>query len=117
MVCGRDYHGGNAQDGCGHSFNWNDALPYNQDEGAHLPAGDAAEVPVRPEAAAEVTHEIAAGIPMQCSLCEQPIVGPRFSCVNCPPDTFDVCVQCEGSLSCEVGSAHDHRHTFQVITE
>jgi hypothetical protein len=22
MVCGRDYHGGNAQDGCGNRFDW-----------------------------------------------------------------------------------------------
>lgn len=28
MVCGRDAHGGNQQDGCGFRFNWNMALPY-----------------------------------------------------------------------------------------
>jgi hypothetical protein len=28
MVCGRDYHGGNDQSGCGQSFTWEQAKPY-----------------------------------------------------------------------------------------
>ncbi|CAF3153334.1 unnamed protein product, partial [Rotaria sp. Silwood2] len=28
MVCGRDYHGGNDQSGCGQSFSWDQAKPY-----------------------------------------------------------------------------------------
>jgi len=31
MRCGRDYHGGNAQNGCGASFRWTNALPYSTD--------------------------------------------------------------------------------------
>jgi hypothetical protein len=28
MTCGQDYHGGNLQSGCGHSFTWDQAKPY-----------------------------------------------------------------------------------------
>lgn len=28
MVCGRNWHGGNTQDGCGGEFDWADARPY-----------------------------------------------------------------------------------------
>lgn len=28
MVCGRDYHGGNQQSGCGKNFSWDQAQPY-----------------------------------------------------------------------------------------
>ena len=28
MVCGRNYHGGDQQSGCGQGFRWSQALPY-----------------------------------------------------------------------------------------
>ena len=28
MVCGRNYHGGDDQSGCGHGFRWSAAPPY-----------------------------------------------------------------------------------------
>lgn len=28
MVCGRNYHGGDQQSGCGQAFKWSQALPY-----------------------------------------------------------------------------------------
>ena len=117
MICGRDYHGGNAQDGCGHHFDWGNAGPYQQDaDGPAVGAGGADAAPA-PEQAAEVAHEIMEGVPVTCSLCAEPIVGPCFACVNCPPAETNICVKCEGGLSCEPGSVHDHTHTFIIKTE
>ena len=45
MVCGRNYHGGDVQDGCGASFNWTSAKRYK----ASVDRAAAAQVAVRAE--------------------------------------------------------------------
>ena len=74
MRCGQDAHGGNVQNGCGASFSWSSARPYN-------PAAVAAARPpmqvVREEDMIRGEHE---GI--SCSLCGYVNI-IRFICVSC----------------------------------
>ena len=108
MVCGRNYHGGDVQDGCGASFNWSSAKRYK----ASVDRAAAAQVAVRAEDLVRGEHE---GI--RCMLCGvEPIVGPRFECLHCRSTVegrFNACINCEPRLH-EPG-AHPAGHCFQPI--
>lgn len=117
MKCGEDYHGGNPQNGCGHTFNWKSAPRYEPD------AGNQREVPrfdaQPPEQVQNVRHKICEGIDMTCDLCGSPIRGPLIQCVNCPE--FHVCISCDAATSITSsntekvdGSAHPAGHVFRV---
>ena len=111
MTCGRDAPdkgGGNAQDGCGATFNWSAAPQYKRK------ASDTARLPktladIDPTLASEVKHHImavadggtTAGVIMRadssdfrlkCSHCAHEIVGPLFRCIHCRD--FSVCIDC-----------------------
>jgi hypothetical protein len=104
MVCGRSYHGGDQQPGCGLEFNWSTAKKY--------------------EVRLEQTHEMPAWAPSRlrgrhafhpftgCSMCgSNCIAGPRFRCIHCP--AFDVCGNCEPKL----GDVHPADHVFEILFE
>jgi len=103
MRCGRDYHGGNVQDGCGHQFDWAMAEPYQSV--LEKPTEEKQDIDI-PEIAREYVHE---GI--ACDRCHQVIKGLRFRCINCP--TCDFCEKCElqGTM------AHDKDHIFEIMTK
>jgi len=103
MKCGSNYHGGNVQPGCGHSFNWANAPRYQRrvEREQELPALD---VPAAKLRSAGVRHFF-----VSCSLCQRCVRGPRFRCVHC--EAFDVCLACEPRLAQE----HPHDHVFEVI--
>lgn len=103
MVCGRDYHGGNVQDGCGNSFNWSKAQPYVSQAGTG-PKQEDATIEI-PDIVREKVHN---GI--TCDACKEPIKGLRITCVHCPAVDF-----CE---SCEVTETLKHKkdHIFKVLT-
>ncbi len=73
MVCGKDYHGGNTQNGCGHKFNWKQAVPYVRETGA------AASVAAAPPKVTAFVHPF-----VSCDLCRGEVRGLRSECLNCP---------------------------------
>lgn len=93
MVCGRDFHGGNQQDGCGHKFDKTKARKYKS-EGVRRREVDALDVSA-PDFQA-LKHEIVAGTSIKCDGCREDIVGPRFECVHCP--AYNLCAGCESTL-------------------
>ena len=66
MVCGRNYHGGNVQDGCGAHFNWSQAEPYHS-ETLRRPDQEELKIDI-PEIAREYVHT---GI--VCDICHEEI--------------------------------------------
>ena len=65
MVCGRNYHGGNIQDGCGHHFNWSQAQPYR----STVPKPEEGKLTIEiPEIAREAVH-----VGVTCDLCHNEI--------------------------------------------
>ncbi|GAB5370602.1 hypothetical protein AAMO2058_001507400 [Amorphochlora amoebiformis] len=89
MICGKNYHGGGKQNGCGAKFNWSSASRYR--------AGKAKQKrlnfdKIRPEKELDKWVELD-GEPMKCELCKDQIMGIRLQCVNCP--YFNICATCE----------------------
>jgi len=103
MICGRNWHGGNIQDGCGEEFLWSLAKPYEPAVEKFKKLDETVEIP---EIAREYVHE---GI--ACDICHKIIKGLRFRCINCPG--CDFCERCElkGTM------AHDKDHIFEIITK
>ena len=93
MVCGRDYHGGNQQDGCGHKFDKTKARKYKS-TGVQRREVGALDVSA-PDFQA-LKHEIVAGTSIRCDDCREDIVGPRFECIHCP--AYNLCARCESKL-------------------
>ena len=61
MICGRNWHGGNIQDGCGHHFNWSQAEPYH----STVPKPEEGKLTIEiPDIAREAVH-----IGVTCDLC------------------------------------------------
>ena len=111
MVCGRNYHGGDVQDGCGHQFDMSDARPY---ESGRAQARRVDVKKVKPEQAKHLWMEN--GEPIVCDMCEKAIEGPvRLQCACCP--YFNVCAACEPN---SVGhrkapATHSADHYFKII--
>jgi len=103
MVCGRNYHGGNVQDGCGNRFRWSEAQPYQST--LAKPNEEKVNVEI-PDIVREFVHQ---GV--CCDICHQEIKGLRFSCINCP--CCDFCEKCE----MEGTMAHAKDHLFQIISK
>ena len=115
MVCGRNYHGGDVQMGCGKPFSWSQARPYVADIGDRKTKDELASSSIVLQAT--VDHMIFEGEPMLCDSCRQaqhifilfidlfdnlvclivivlqPIRGPRIKCINCPD--HNICLICD----------------------
>lgn len=103
MVCGRNYHGGNDQQGCGHAFDWSQAPPYQpRVERMH-------ELPEMDEAAARLHGASVQHFFSMCSLCQKSIRGPRLRCIHC--EVYDCCLDCELKLA----DVHPPEHVFEII--
>lgn len=106
MVCGRNYHGGNDQQGCGHSFAWDSAPKYQprMERIFELPKLDfSSEAKVQ---SAYVRHLFTT-----CNLCQKSLRGPRFHCIHC--EAFDCCIDCEKQLA----QSHSQEHVFDILFE
>eukprot|EP00996_Jenningsia_fusiforme_P000116 NODE_1078_length_1720_cov_37.128665_g954_i0.p1 GENE.NODE_1078_length_1720_cov_37.128665_g954_i0~~NODE_1078_length_1720_cov_37.128665_g954_i0.p1 ORF type:complete len:509 (-),score=79.34 NODE_1078_length_1720_cov_37.128665_g954_i0:194-1672(-) len=101
MVCGRDAHGGNAQDGCGQSFDWKKAQKYKV---------MSMEAPVY---AARGESGVSHGEFLRCDECHSSIVGLRFQCLCCP--SYELCEACEPRLT-EI-DFHPSNHVFRIHSE
>jgi hypothetical protein len=117
MVCGQDYHGGNAQVGCGHSFQFSRAPAYEQRQ-HELP--EMARFDAQPpEQIQQIAQMLCEGVERCCDLCSEPIKGPAIQCVNCPD--FSVCAACDAKhdITAQTQSTngeqrHPDGHLFQV---
>jgi hypothetical protein len=111
MACGRNYHGGDNQSGCGKEFRWTQAAPYVADTGARRTVNEL-NMP-EPQEAQQVEHLIAIGIPLKCDGCHAPIIGPRIKCLNCP--STNLCLTCSYNSRAHV-HCHDHKnHVCTVV--
>jgi len=102
MVCGRNYHGGNTQDGCGASFDWAEADRYVSETLAK-PDEEPMKIDI-PDIARSLRH-----IGVICDMCHTEIRGLRFTCVHCPSCNF--CEKCE----MEATTAHPREHVFRIL--
>jgi len=100
MRCGTDYHGGNAQNGCGHKFLWREAPHYQ-------PKLNARNTPTLAIQSPDEITTIDNG-PYTCEICDSPIKGLRFSCLYCK--MYDVCEECEMH-----GLAIHNNHIFKIV--
>lgn len=103
MKCGENYHGGDRQDGCGASFNWNSAPRY-------LPRITRREVPAVNFSRMKVGGSDSRHFLVACDVCgAQDIRGPRFRCVHCPD--FNMCAKCDQ----EATGTHAAEHVFEIM--
>jgi hypothetical protein len=107
MVCGRNYHGGDQQDGCGHSFNITKAPKYKRKK-AYERKVDDSQIVEKPQP--ETKHEIIEGVSLMCDVCRMDIVGPRFECIHCP--SYNCCAGCEARLG---DGIHPPTHVFRLF--
>ena len=114
MVCGRDWHGGNAQGGCGTHFDWADAPAYKP---VDVRQPSRSEVTTQqgqaqgPPKSFGIIHYSAPGVVARCDICRRDVIGPRFSCLSCSRTDgrcFTACVVCDPSR------AHDPAHVFSI---
>jgi len=107
MVCGRNYHGGGQQPGCGSEFDWAWASPYVVRLERHaLPHLVTDNIGLRGRSAFHPFTD--------CCLCSgerRGIAGVRFRCIHC--DAFDLCSECEPKLT----HFHEQDHVFEILFE
>lgn len=104
MVCGRSYHGGDQQPGCGLEFDWATAQKYEVrlEQTQQVPVAKPSRLRGR-----NAFHPLTG-----CCLCgSECIAGPRFRCIHCP--NFDVCSVCEPKLV----DWHPADHVFEILFE
>lgn len=112
MICGRNYHGGDNQSGCGAKLAWSTAPPYVANTGQKRTINET-NVP-KPDEAQQVKHYIITNeIPMTCDGCRQDIVGPRINCLNCP--STNLCFDCSGNKRINNVPTHLESHICTVI--
>lgn len=105
MVCGRAYHGGDQQPGCGKSFMWPAAKKYEAKLTRRRVVHESHEA-VR-KRASKSFHPFAT-----CSICgTSGLRGLCFRCIHC--ESFNCCSECEAGLA----DAHPSEHVFDVMVE
>ncbi|KAK8813305.1 hypothetical protein WA158_002897 [Blastocystis sp. Blastoise] len=87
MICGRNWHGGNIQDGCGADFKWSKAEAYIPD----IPKKRVIYFNEKKPKEMVLTNHDDKFYCCMCGVC--PIRGYRFKCINCL--SFYICEQCE----------------------
>jgi len=110
MVCGRNYHGGDVQNGCGASFNWSSAPVYKRQTAKHIPREEAAAFGPAPQL---VAWEYQPGSYLRCAMCKQGIRGPLFLCIDC--SACCACLLCANGLGSAAGGQHQPAsHVFSI---
>lgn len=101
MRCGYDTDtGGNKQDGCMKSFNWDDAPPYES-----VPA----RKHVIKHAPPPTNEKKKAHDQWKCDVCNEDICGLRFECINCA--SFFICEACDNNRN---EWDHTENHIFRI---
>jgi hypothetical protein len=112
MVCGRNYHGGDVQNGCGHSFGWSSAPAYRPTRADHVTA-------TIPKMGADyqghrMLWEKEPGIFLNCAMCKEMIRGPLFLCIDCL--ACCACLRCANGMGSAAGGQHrPESHVFSIL--
>ncbi len=114
MKCGEDYHGGNKQTGCGHGFRFSAAPAYQAQD------VQPRQVEFNRDRPQQMLHkwQLCEGVDLPCDACAAPIVGPKFTCINC--QSMVICATCEAEgpqalqnkLNPQFHSSHKMGHLF-----
>lgn len=97
MRCGYDVHGGGRYGGCGRSFDWASAEPYQ--------AAPRVKLQMNERTGNWTQFVIHPGV--RCDVCSRDVFGPRLRCIHC--ESFTVCTTCESHLD-----GHDLTHVFEA---
>ncbi|KAK8803778.1 hypothetical protein WA158_001472 [Blastocystis sp. Blastoise] len=104
MICGRDYHGGNIQFGCGEHFNWINAEKY-------VPMVKQLQTITFDRVIPSFEKNIIHSQNFPCDICKTcPIKGIRFVCLNCP--LFNICESCEFD---RIKEHFNGKHVFRIV--
>lgn len=116
MKCGEDYHGGNKQMGCGLGFRWTQAPAYQAQD------VQPRQIQFNRERPQQILHkwQLFEGQDLLCDACASPIVGPKFTCINC--QSLTICATCESlgpqglqaKLNPQFYSSHKTGHLFML---
>jgi hypothetical protein len=113
MVCGRNYHGGDAQDGCGKDFHWSAAPPYTPQTADHIPKVKVEDLGPGPAARQKMWWECEPGLYLRCAMCKDAIEGPLFLCIDCY--ACCACLRCANGLGSAAGGQHQaDSHVFSI---
>jgi len=111
MICGKNYHGGDVQDGCGQQFSYSTAPAYQPsvDVRPFMP------VPAPKRSATRIWREDN-GEATTCSVCSKAVEGIKLQCINCP--YLVCCINCElldASDMQAVSPHHSNLHLMQIF--
>jgi len=113
MVCGRNYHGGDVQNGCGASFRWSSAPAYTAQEAVHIPKAAVKDFDESPKGY-RMFWECEAGVYLRCAMCKFAIRGPLFLCVDCL--ACCACLRCANGMGSAAGGQHlPESHAFSIL--
>ena len=118
-VCGKDYHGGNQQSGCGHQFDVaKDGIPYIPQIGsartAQFEQPDKGSIGGRTlNLLAEIDDTNDPSLQLKCSFCDEAVRGIILRCLNCCP-TFYLCQTCDAEGYSD-DSIHFAGHVFEIM--
>lgn len=107
MRCGENWHGGAKQSGCGKTFDWAKAPPYQAIiEERSLPDVDIERALL---SGAGCRH-----LSTRCAVCQNMVQGLRFRCIHC--EDFNLCMDCERSFASSATPMHPIDHVFEVLS-
>ncbi|CAF3743107.1 unnamed protein product [Rotaria sp. Silwood1] len=110
MICGQNYHGGDAQSGCGRRFDWSKAAPY-------VPIANRGPQQVKTKLKAPGEQKLVVHKDVQCDTCHNEVQGIRFDCIHCSSLTF--CEKCEQRSTLEHSNQNrdqqKQQHVFRLI--
>ncbi|CAF2822543.1 unnamed protein product [Rotaria sp. Silwood2] len=110
MICGQNYHGGDAQSGCGRPFDWSKAAPY-------VPIASRRPQQVNTKLKAPGEQKLVVHKDVQCDTCHNEVQGIRFDCIHCSSLTF--CEKCEQRSTLEHSNQNrdqqKQQHVFRLI--
>ena len=67
------------------------------------------------ELAEELRRMTSEAYRLQCFICKEHIIGPRFSCINCVND-LEICINCSNDAEIQ-STYHSLDHSFQILLE
>lgn len=72
-------------------------------------------IAVPPPVENDLSRAISLDYRIQCQLCNNDIIGPRFSCIHCP-NGFECCINCSKDSN-NLAKHHNLDHVFQIYLE
>mmetsp|Transcript_86649 Transcript_86649/g.240258 ORF Transcript_86649/g.240258 Transcript_86649/m.240258 type:complete len:649 (+) Transcript_86649:60-2006(+) len=115
MKCGRNYHGGDAQNRCGRDFKWSTAPAYRPQGADHLSRlRDSVRLPRAVERQKVFWPVGERDFVLRCAMCRGPIEGPLFLCIDCYACCS--CLKCANGFGAAAGGKHiPESHVFKIL--